>query len=186
MVNIRDVYHSGGDYLKAADIPRGPGWLVTVAGDEVREFEQTNDRGEVRKVNKTILSFKEMEQKLVCAKTVADEIALYYGEETTAWHGRKIIIFVMENVKNPQGSGPALRVRIPPEEQLRAQQAAPPAAPPAPPRDHMQAYQQQPQPARPSYVVPSHQAPPTAPAAPPPHGGLHPSRIAGIDDEVPF
>ena len=92
MVNVNDLSPPS-NTLKAADFEGGE-WELTIAGYEVREFDQTDQKtGETYKQRKPVFSFHETEKTLVCNKTNRNEIATVYGDEMDDWIGKKIIAF---------------------------------------------------------------------------------------------
>lgn len=83
-MNILDQYQT--DRLKASDIPVG------------REFTVILERVVLEKLDddepeKPVCHFSNAKKSLPLNKTNALQIAEAYGPETTAWHGRPIILY---------------------------------------------------------------------------------------------
>jgi hypothetical protein len=92
MVNVNELSPPS-NTLKGADFEGGE-WELTIAGYEVREFDQTDQKtGEAYKQKKPVFSFRETEKTLVCNKTNRDEIRSVYGDEMDNWIGKTIILF---------------------------------------------------------------------------------------------
>lgn len=104
-----------GAYLAAKD----GGWprLFTI-----ERFEEHNKVGDDIK---PAIYFREEERGLIINKTVTNQIAVMYGDETDDWIGKQIVVYVDNNVTYGGKPTPALRVRKP-------KQAAKPAPPPEP------------------------------------------------------
>jgi hypothetical protein len=111
MVNVNELSPSS-NTLKAADFDGGE-WEVTIAGYEVREFDQTDMKtGEHYKQKKPVFSFHETEKTMVCNKTNRNSIAYVYGDEMDEWIGKRIILFA-ELVEFAGKQVEGIRVRVP-------------------------------------------------------------------------
>ena len=105
MVNVKEVYVSTSDYLKADDL-EGEELTLTIKNWKTEPFK--NDAGVEQA--KVVLSFKEIDKTLVCNKTNAGSIAYAYGDDTDDWIGKTITLF--PQMADYQGrTVPAIRVR---------------------------------------------------------------------------
>ncbi len=86
MPSINDVF--GGETLKATDL-NGKSVNLTIAGQEVREFEEEKNGQKINK-KKIVLSFQGTKKKLVVNITNATRIAALYGDDYTLWSGHVI------------------------------------------------------------------------------------------------
>lgn len=114
------------NYLKASDIPQGPGATVNINEVRLEDVAGNNNPADC----KPVLYFAGKTKGLVLNKTNSATIAAVYGDETEAWHGRPVTIFQSQTMY--QGSMVAcLRVMVPqqPGQQPPAQQAAPQQTP---------------------------------------------------------
>lgn len=101
-MDINDVYQSGAEYLKAADL-QGRDAVVTI------ETVQPED---LREEKKLVCYFQKREKALVLNKTNALVIADAYGPETDAWIGRQITLYPTTTFFDGRNV-PCIRVRIP-------------------------------------------------------------------------
>ena len=104
-------------YLKAADLA-GQDRAVKIRACVQEELGQGSE-----KENKPVLYFDGGQKGLVLNKTNATAIAEDYGDDTEAWTGREVVLFV-QKVTFQGNLTPAIRVRI-----QSAPQPAVPAAP---------------------------------------------------------
>ncbi len=123
-MRISEAYPS--KYLKADDLG-GKERTVKISGCFNEELGQGND-----KKTRPVLYFEGRKKGLVCNKTNAVAVAEAYGDDTEAWTGRDIVLFVL-NVEYQGKVMPGIRVRIPKAAPQPVVQHAP--APPAPEPD---------------------------------------------------
>ncbi len=103
-MRISEAYPS--KYLKAADLA-GQDRTVTIRACVQEELGQGSE-----KESKPVLYFEGHTKGLVCNKTNAVAVAEAYGDDTEAWTGRDIVLFVL-NVEYQGKVMPGIRVRIP-------------------------------------------------------------------------
>ncbi len=117
-------------YLKAGDLG-GQDRTVRIRACVKEELGQGSE-----KESKPVLYFEGHTKGLVCNKTNAVAVAEAYGDDTEAWTGRDIVLFVL-NVEYQGKVMPAIRVRVPVTPQPTVQHApvAPAAVPDAAPLD---------------------------------------------------
>ena len=109
-------------YLKANDLEREKKFRIKGVTEE--EFEDDRNK---KKEKKLVVWFTNDERGLVLNKVNNRSIRGAYGDDTTNWSGKIIVIF--PTLADNRGKmTPALRVRIPPPKQLTAT-AAPPQQP---------------------------------------------------------
>ena len=114
-MKISETYAS--KYLKAVDLG-GQDRTVKIRACVQEEMGQGSE-----KENKPVLYFDGGQKGLVLNKTNATAIAEDYGDDTEAWTGREVVLFVQKVTF--QGSlTPAIRVRV--------QNTPQPAVPPRP------------------------------------------------------
>ncbi len=103
-MKVSDVFDS--KYLSAADLggyEGGKEYTLAIASVEKGEF----DNG-----NKFIIAFQNAKKALVANKTNTQRIAKLYGDETDAWVGKEITLYV--DMADFQGRAvEAIRVRPP-------------------------------------------------------------------------
>ena len=90
------------DYLRASDAERPV--LFTMSHIEMRDVGDNH---------KPVLFFIGQQKGLVLNKTNSATIAAAYGDETDAWQGKQIVLYVDENVFYAGKKMPAIRVRKP-------------------------------------------------------------------------
>lgn len=81
-MSVRDLYPSKSNYLKCKDL-NGKQIKVSISGVEVANFDDGP---------KLCLSFNGTEKKLTLNKTNADTIASAFGDDETAWVGKKVVL----------------------------------------------------------------------------------------------
>jgi hypothetical protein len=112
-------------YLRASDLPAGRDVHVVIERVEPKAFDDGD---------KLIVSFFGKQKSWVCGKTSAEVLAASLGDETDAWQGAQITLFVTK-VSFGGRLVDAVRCRV----QSRKQQAEAPsdfergAPPPSPP-----------------------------------------------------
>ncbi len=99
-MNIDDIFPS--KYLKASDL-NGQDLNVTISNTTVAQFDDGH---------KIEVVLSGQSKSFICNKTNARTIATAYSSDTTAWHGREVILFPMM-VATPNGPKEAIRVRVP-------------------------------------------------------------------------
>lgn len=86
MLDIDDIYSSGGTYLKGDDLVDCDDLDVTISGTEVKVFDDGS--------KKIILSFEEVDRKLVVNRTNALMIAeVAGGRNPDKWIGKQISLY---------------------------------------------------------------------------------------------
>jgi len=114
-----EQFPSAGNYLTGKGWPPNKDVTVTIASVEIAHLEGEDP--------KPALSFKGKDKQLLLNKTNAATLVDAYGDEMDNWIGKPITIFRMMVTFQGQPV-PALRVRIPPQQQMPPQQAASMAA----------------------------------------------------------
>ena len=115
-----ETFPSASSYLKAQDIPAGREAAVTISGVEVATLDGED--------SKPALSFAGKERQLLLNRTNAAALVDAFGDEMDSWVGKQIVLFRM--MVTFQGRQvPAIRIRIPPQQQpqqpaMQPQQAA--------------------------------------------------------------
>ena len=114
-MNVRQAMQ--GKYFKSADFAVDEERVYTV-GDVRSEAFPLRDGQEGETEQKIVLYTEESEQGLVLNQTTIQSLARSLGDQMTAdetseetWVGKQFTLYRMEDVKNPSGIGPALRVR---------------------------------------------------------------------------
>ena len=103
-MKIGEMFES--KYLKAADLQNREHTVVMnmVAIENVGQEDKPE--------NKPVLYFQGASKGMVLNKTNAEQIAMYYGDDTDKWAGQSLILFTMMVPFNGQNV-PAVRVRAP-------------------------------------------------------------------------
>jgi hypothetical protein len=91
-----------GDYMKAADLDRPV--MFVMSHVEMRDVGDDH---------KPVLFFVGQPKGLVVNRTNATTITEAYGDDTDAWEGKQIVLFVDQNVFYAGKKTPAIRVRKP-------------------------------------------------------------------------
>ena len=93
MVNAKEIYGSGGDFLNV-EIAREDKLLnkwLTIKDAEVREMTETDFKtGEEKQVNKIVINFEEMEYEMPLNKTNARRLIADVNPETDEWPGSPV------------------------------------------------------------------------------------------------
>jgi hypothetical protein len=108
-MRVSQVYVSNSDWLKAADLDGPTNVTITEVGTTVWD-RQDEKSGRQYKADEITLSFDGFDKKLSLNKTNAARVGQLLGDEADNWIGHTITLYVEQNVKSPQGIGPALRV----------------------------------------------------------------------------
>lgn len=109
-MNINQAFPS--EYVKSSDLSAGPA-LVTIDTVEIRTLGQGRDAE-----TKPVVYFSSsslpaiLEKGLALNKTNANKIAELYGDETSEWKGKEIVLYETE-VEFQGKVTPATRVRAP-------------------------------------------------------------------------
>ena len=91
-MKLDEIYAGGSDSIKAEDL-KGKDVTLTIAGMEVREFDEEGKYG-AYKAKKIVLSFAETDKTFVLNKTNGYSIAELIGiDDPSLWKGAKITIF---------------------------------------------------------------------------------------------
>ena len=104
-MRISDIYLS--KYVKHQDL-KGQEKTVRIRDCIEEELGQGNE-----KERKPVLYFEGQTKGFVCNKTNSAVIVEAYGDDTSAWTGRDIVLFVDPNVMFQGKVTPAIRVRVP-------------------------------------------------------------------------
>ena len=107
-MKLNEVYTSGGNFLKAADLA-GRTVRVRISAVGVHEFED--------KKKQIVLSFEGKEKKLGLNVTNANSIAKILGDDTDNWIGGEIKIYPTTTDFGDKKDVPCIRVveELPPE-----------------------------------------------------------------------
>ena len=100
-MNIKEQF---GNFIKKDHLSGGKTLLLTIA---------TVSMEDVGEDEKPVMYFNDHDKALPLNKTNADIIAESYGEETNAWEGKKIEIFLDPTVKYQGKKVGGVAVRIP-------------------------------------------------------------------------
>ena len=80
---------SEGNYLKATDLQGGTPKVV-IKDVELVQFDDNDDKD--KKITKPVLALEGKEKKLVLNPTNTDAIIKAFGPESSAWHGKTIML----------------------------------------------------------------------------------------------
>ena len=105
-----------GNYLKQEDL-QGKRVLLTIDRVEMEDLGQGDD-----KEAKPVCYFRGREKGWVMPKTCAYLIAEWYGDDTDAWAGKKIVLYVDPNVMYAGKRTGGIRVSPPPGFQPQAEE----------------------------------------------------------------
>lgn len=105
MPKVSQIYTSNSDWLRAADLS-GPA-NVTILAVEMTSFD---DKDTGKRKDQLALAFDGWDKKLGLNATNASRIAQLLGDDTDFWTNHTITLYVEQNVKGPNGMGPAIRV----------------------------------------------------------------------------
>lgn len=107
----RDFFDS--PHLGSWDLPKGEDIVVVIS--KVDRGELKDQKG--RNTKKALVYFEGKQKALAANVTNCKAIAAMYGTNPRQWIGKRIAMYVAENVDSPQGPVDAIRVRprIPPE-----------------------------------------------------------------------
>lgn len=114
-----------GQYLRATDL-QGP--ITATISHVVEEQVGAEDEREA----KLVMHFMKGQKGLVLNQTNLQACAALYGDETDAWTGKRIELYVDPNVFFSGKKIGGLRLRAPAPAPAKAKQALAPAAPPVP------------------------------------------------------
>lgn len=97
------------DWLTNEDIPHKGDTILTIEDVKFYKNLKFGPRTEERKLS---LKFKERKRELVLNSTNRKTVALLFGPDTTDWIGRKLALWVEQDVRRPDNTrGPAVRFR---------------------------------------------------------------------------
>jgi hypothetical protein len=73
-----------GNYLNAAELAQAGPQVATIAGAEIKEFEDGTQ--------KVIVSFHELDKDLPCNKTRLQTLVTLFGPDTAGWMNQRVMI----------------------------------------------------------------------------------------------
>ncbi len=103
--HFRDYFDS--QYLGNWDLPRNQNVVVEIV--KVEKGTLVGQRG--KKDKKAILHFRGKEKAMAANITNCKTIAAMYGPNPRSWVGKRIALYVAENVDSPNGPVDAIRIR---------------------------------------------------------------------------
>ncbi|MBK6849004.1 MAG: hypothetical protein IPG96_16210 [Proteobacteria bacterium] len=96
-MNVKDLI--SGKYLSAKDMV-GQRVLATLDICQIEEFENKNTGGTD---SRPVVYFEDLDQGMVLNKTNLKVLAREFGEETSAWKGKRVLV-TTHKVKTPAGA----------------------------------------------------------------------------------
>ncbi len=108
------------EYIGSWDLPRDRDAIVTIR--EVKAARLNNGKSQN---TKPIVYFAGKEKGMVCNKTNAKTIAAMYGNDTAAWTGKPIALYVTQT-RSPDGGSDVDCIRVRPKAPKSAKEGGEP------------------------------------------------------------